>query len=297
VLFEYRLDDFLSGETSSGYPFINGAGAVLGALLLALAASAYLARSKNVVTAAVLAGSGLLAYGLPFELDGGWLIAAWALIALALVAVNRIEPNGHPIYAATGLGLSAFAFLITLVQIATPSRLRVSASSGIDHFPFWSHATLALLALAIALAVGWHIHRRQYPQIAGLALAAATSLVVYLLSIGLADEFQRRLNDNASNLSSLREQAQVGLSILWTVLGVAGFALGVVLRRTGMRIYGLALLAIAILKVFIVDLASLDASYRVISFIALGVLLLLASYLYQRLIARPGDDASASASA
>ncbi len=93
----------------------------------------------------------------------------------------------------------------------------------------------------------------------------------------------------------MRKQAQVGLSILWTTLGVAGFVLGIILRRTVMRIYGLALLGIAIVKVFIVDLASLDASYRVISFIALGILLLLASYLYQRLITGASGDASVGA--
>ncbi|MEZ4569450.1 MAG: DUF2339 domain-containing protein [Thermomicrobiales bacterium] len=88
---------------------------------------------------------------------------------------------------------------------------------------------------------------------------------------------------------SLREQAQVGLSILWTTLGV-------ILRRIGMRIFGLALLGIAIVKVFIVDLASLDASYRVISFIALGILLLLASYRFQRILASPNDEVNAGAS-
>lgn len=290
VLFEYPIRDFLSGETLGNYPFINGSGAVLGAMLIALAASAYLARSKDVLTGALLAGSVLLAYALPYELEDGWIIAGWALIALALFAIHRAEPSGHPLYAAVGLGLDGFALLVTLAQIATPSRLRISSFSTLDHAPFWSDATLALASLAISLTAGWYLHRRDFPQYAGLALALATSLVVYLLSIGLVDDFQQRLDADGGNLSSLREQAQVGLSILWTVFGVAGFVLGVVLRRIGMRIYGLALLGIAIVKVFIVDLASLDASYRVISFIALGILLLLASYLYQRLIAHPNGN-------
>ena len=37
------------------------------------------------------------------------------------------------------------------------------------------------------------------------------------------------------------------------------------------------------LKVLAVDLASLDVAYGVRSFIALGILLLLSAYLYQRL--------------
>jgi uncharacterized membrane protein len=37
-----------------------------------------------------------------------------------------------------------------------------------------------------------------------------------------------------------------------------------------------------ILKVFLVDLSSLDRIYRVISFVVLGVILLAVSFLYQQ---------------
>jgi hypothetical protein len=215
VLFDYPLDGFLTDTARSTYPLVNGSGAVLGALLLALAASAYLVRRKEVLSATILVGSGLISYALPYELSDGWLIAGWSLVTLALVAVHRIEPSGHPIYAVAGIALSGFALLVTLAQIATPSRLRVSPASEIDHFLFWSDATLALASLAAALVVAGLLHRKEYAVISTYILAAATSLVVYLLSVGLVDEFQKRLDVDAGNLSSLREQAQVGLSILW----------------------------------------------------------------------------------
>ncbi len=291
ILFDYPLNEFMTGVSGSIYPFINRPGAVLATLLMALALSAVLSRSKEVHAAAILIGSGLLAYALPFEIHDGWLIAGWALIALALVSIHRIMPTEHPIYLAAALSLTGFALLVALVDIAPPSRLRVSSTTTTDHFPFWSDASLALISLTTVLVAAWLLHRKRYPPIAPYVLAAAAALAVYLLSIGLVDEFQKRLNDRSTNLESLRKQAQVGLSILWSTLGVASFVLGIVLRRAGMRVFGLALIGIAVVKVFIVDLASLDASYRVISFIALGILLLLASYLYQRLIAQPSDDA------
>jgi uncharacterized membrane protein len=49
------------------------------------------------------------------------------------------------------------------------------------------------------------------------------------------------------------------------------------------RISGLALLTLVTAKVFVIDLAALDVAYRVLSFVALGVLLLGAAYLYRRL--------------
>jgi len=44
----------------------------------------------------------------------------------------------------------------------------------------------------------------------------------------------------------------------------------------------LGLLLLTIAKVFLIDLASLERIYRIASFLALGVILLSVSYLYQR---------------
>ena len=57
-------------------------------------------------------------------------------------------------------------------------------------------------------------------------------------------------------------------------LGVVAFVAGLRLRIDDLRRGGLALLALATAKVFLFDLAALDVAYRVISLIALGLLLL-----------------------
>ena len=57
------------------------------------------------------------------------------------------------------------------------------------------------------------------------------------------------------------------------------------------RIAGLALLAAAIAKVFLFDLSTLESIYRVLSFIALGLLLLAAAFAYQRIRARIVEEA------
>ena len=116
-----------------------------------------------------------------------------------------------------------------------------------------------------------------------LAAAIAGVLVVYLLSVGVVDEFQRQVN-GSTDISSLEKRAQVALSILWAALGGGSFAVGIARLIRPARLFGLGLLGLATAKVFIVDLASLDASYRVLSFIGLGLLLLGSSYLYQRII-------------
>jgi uncharacterized membrane protein len=52
---------------------------------------------------------------------------------------------------------------------------------------------------------------------------------------------------------------------------------------------GLALLALATAKVFVFDLSYLDVSYRVISLMGLGLLLLGGAYAYQSLRPRRPD--------
>ena len=72
------------------------------------------------------------------------------------------------------------------------------------------------------------------------------------------------------------------LSVLWAILGLGGLVYGIRSGSRDFRLGGLVLLGIATVKVFLFDLAALDVAYRVISFIALGVLLLVSAWLWQR---------------
>jgi uncharacterized membrane protein len=81
----------------------------------------------------------------------------------------------------------------------------------------------------------------------------------------------------------LAKEAHVALSVLWSVVGVLVTGAGLVLRRAPLRAAGLAVLALATGKVFIIDLSSLDIAYRVITLIVLGVLLIASAWAWTRL--------------
>ena len=82
----------------------------------------------------------------------------------------------------------------------------------------------------------------------------------------------------------------------WAVIGSVVTVIGLRVHRAPMRLAGLALLGVVTMKVFVVDLAALDIAYRVLSFAALGVLLLAAAYLYSRMQpqTRPGAGGSST---
>jgi hypothetical protein len=73
---------------------------------------------------------------------------------------------------------------------------------------------------------------------------------------------------------------------LFTVaLGLEGLALlgaGFPLRERILRLQGLALLLACILKLFVYDLRNLETMYRILSFIALGLIMLSVSWIYTR---------------
>jgi uncharacterized membrane protein len=88
--------------------------------------------------------------------------------------------------------------------------------------------------------------------------------------------------------SEIRWRTQVGLSVLWTLYAAATVAWGFIRRSTALRYAALGLFGLVIVKVFVVDLASVKTLYRMLSFLILGVVLLLVGLLYQKSSRRAG---------
>src|SRR5207247_1328704 len=78
----------------------------------------------------------------------------------------------------------------------------------------------------------------------------------------------------------VRQQGQVALSALWALSGLGLLVCGLARGLRPARLGGLALLTIAMAKVFLFDLSTLDALNRVLSFVGLGLLLLVGAYAY-----------------
>src|SRR5262249_53013781 len=74
----------------------------------------------------------------------------------------------------------------------------------------------------------------------------------------------------------------LGLSILWTVCAFVAMIVGIICHHPALRFGAIGLFGLTVAKVFIVDLSQLEAAYRILSFIVLGGLLILASFLYTK---------------
>jgi hypothetical protein len=72
------------------------------------------------------------------------------------------------------------------------------------------------------------------------------------------------------------------LTVAWGMEALLLFAVGLWLRQRDLRLLGLGFLSFCVLKVFFYDLSGLEGLPRIVSFIVLGLILLLVSYLYTR---------------
>lgn len=85
------------------------------------------------------------------------------------------------------------------------------------------------------------------------------------------------------------------LSAAWLLLGMALLGTGIAAGRRFLRAAALAVTGLAVVKVFLFDVARLGDLYRVLSFLGLGLSLLLLAWLYQRFVFRRDGEAPAQA--
>jgi uncharacterized membrane protein len=76
---------------------------------------------------------------------------------------------------------------------------------------------------------------------------------------------------------------KIGYPILWGLASFILIAVGLQRKIKMLRVISLVLMSVTLLKLFIVDLANIPQAGKIAAFISLGILLLIVSFMYQRL--------------
>jgi uncharacterized membrane protein len=253
--------------------------ALVGGLLVAgslVAAVLEAGRNRRLALVAAVTAAGYL---IPFEVYADGVVILWSGVALAALLAGRLDPDGFRWYGVTAAVFLVGSVAVALIVVAPPARLIASEFAATAGVPLLQGWAIAIASIAGVLRLGARDVR--LARYASWLEAGAGALLVYLASIAVVAAFQGQVGGSLAT-EELGKQAQVGLSSLWTALGAGALVAGLALRNALVRQAGLVLLAIATAKVFLVDLASLDVAYRVLSFAGLGVLLLLSAYLFTR---------------
>jgi len=124
-----------------------------------------------------------------------------------------------------------------------------------------------------------------FVKAAGVAL---NLLALWALTLEANDYFDRldRAVFSRHAVYSVTSQWQVArdftFSAIWIAYGAALMITGFWKRSAFIRWQALVLMAVTIVKVFLYDSRELEQVYRILSFIALGVVLMGISYAYHR---------------
>ncbi len=78
------------------------------------------------------------------------------------------------------------------------------------------------------------------------------------------------------------DSTKLGLSILWAVYAVIMIVVGIAKNKAYLRIAAIVLLAATLVKLFFYDIADLPTIPKTILFVAIGILMLIVGYLYNR---------------
>jgi uncharacterized membrane protein len=236
----------------------------------------------------------------------------WVLASLTLSVLLWREPSGLWPAGMLTIQLLVLGFLSRFVAspafaIAVPlAGLTVLARTLITDDTMAREAAGALgnayllmrVVACVALAIAGNCLARsgvsRYAgQVGRVASGAAGVVLLFVLSqawtryqdVGLREA--RGVTGRSGLAGEIRWRTQVGLSLLWTLYAAITLAWGFIRRSTALRYAALGLFGLVIVKVFVVDLASVKTLYRMLSFLILGVVLLLVGLLYQKASRRP----------
>jgi len=145
----------------------------------------------------------------------------------------------------------------------------------------WSLALWATIAVTVALAAGLLKARADEGE-ARLARSALWLVAGAMTLFGVTSEIRRYFE--LASASRVRAELASGLAVSawWLIFAAALVLLGFRRSIKQLRLAGLAVAGLAVAKVVIYDLSSLDALYRVGSVFLLGLVMLSLAYLYYR---------------
>ncbi len=248
-----------------------------------------------------------LTLAIPIQLDQHWVTMAWAIEGVILTWIG-LQAKDRTTYRA------AFViFTIAAVHWLMFDAQDFGYISGSSFTPLFNRRAFSAVALVISLIVASWLHSREENDEAesktlrAVFLAAANVLVILFLSMDINDFFeQKRIVPNYSQLDStesqvidwatldahnhpLEESKQLALSLLFTLYGGVALCLGVIRKNFWMRVGGLILLALATVKLIVVNAPYFDDPSHTIflnktffAFAALVAALFIGRYFYSR---------------
>jgi uncharacterized membrane protein len=225
----------------------------------------------------------------PIQFERQWLTVAWALEGAALLWLFHRVP--HRGLRATGAVLLVVAF----VRLAlNPAVLGYHERGGaiLNWYLYAYGLTVAALFVGARLTA-------PRERVFGLPLpplfhTLGAVLAFILLNLEIADFFTEPGALTLTFQFSGNFARDMSYTIGWALFALGLLAAGLWKQQKAARYASIALLSVALLKLFFHDLARLEALYRIGALFGVAVIAIVASFAYQRFL--PGNEKPAPTS-
>jgi uncharacterized membrane protein len=208
---------------------------------------------------------GFLTLAIPIQFSGFSITLGWALEAAALVWIGRQTNEPRVWFGAAGVYLLVFTHLFVY-------DMGVAIQQPLLNVRF---LTFAVSAVSFWLGAWWIKDAGR--RVAGAAYVTGHVLMLAACLMEFGD--WAALSVNAGDRQSVMA---IGISILMALYAVLLTSIGVARRSALDRVLGLGLIGLVVLKLYLYDVWEASHLFRTAAFVALGLLLLLTSYLYSR---------------
>ncbi len=202
-------------------------------------------------------------------------------VALAMaIGLERLRVRTgsviHNIGAMLLTWFAGIAVLIGLFGIANPLMRSIEIAGAFINPLILGYAIPAILALLLSYAVAG----RRAAVYANTIAAGALILALAYITLEIRHLY------HGPYLNSFRtfDAEQYTYSVAWLVFGVVLLGIGLLLPSQRARLASAVMIAVTILKVFLIDMSNLTGAYRAFSFIGLGLVLVAIGWLYQRIL-------------
>ena len=203
-----------------------------------------------------------------------WLAAGWWRGRAWLVGGRSLDGWWSAVLCALGFATLVLGQLLALNPVAT-------------HEPVAGHVVfnvliIAYLLPAILVAFMTRDLSGAFPH--SQARVAGFALSVLLVLTWLTLETKRTFQGPALAFEAKSDAEYYAYSVVWLAFSFVLLGLGLWRGQAWLRHGALAILIVAVCKVFLLDMAALGGLYRVASFLGLGLCLVGIGYLYQRFV-------------
>ena len=239
-----------------------------------------------------------LTIAIPLQVSGLWVTVAWAAQGAALIWVGfllRTPPHTYVPAGERRIGSvpSLYQWPVRILglgnlALAAGHLALFDSAVPLDGFtPILNERFPVFVVVIAAFCVSAFIYRR-YRDLAQererfmvpVLAAIANLLTLALLSLEVIDYFDS-LAWAAPGVDYFSAK-HLSLTVLWAVYAIGVIGVGIAQRSSRIRLAGMALLAVPVVKLFVFDVFLLERGYRVAAFVTLGALLLGTGLIYQR---------------